>query len=126
MLNKIGKKHKERIANGGSELLTFKAKYYQNKGKSDLTGKFYRLDDVRSYQFAHALPKGTYPKYRNNVNNIVFVDSIEQHHRVDSMIAGEKYYVQELVENGELIPRLKEKRFFSCKQNLHVPETCKN
>lgn len=117
MINKIGKKHKERIANGGSELITFKEKYYLNKGRSDLTGKFYKLDDVRSYQFAHALPKGTYPKYRNNVNNIVFVDSIEQHHRVDSQIAGGKYYVQELVENGELIPRLKEKRFFSCKQN---------
>ena len=126
MLNKIGKKHKERIANGGSELITFKAKYIQNRGKSDLTGKFYRLDDVRSYQFAHALPKGTYPKYRNNVNNIVFVDSIEQHHRVDSIIAGEKYYVKELVDAWELIQRLKSKRLFSCKENLQDKEICKN
>lgn len=116
MINKIGQRHKKRMERGGSELLTFKAKYYQNKGKSDLTGKFYRLDDLVARQFAHALPKGTYPKYRNDVNNIVFVDNVEQHHRVDSMVAGEKYYVQELVENGQLIPRLKEKRYFSCKE----------
>lgn len=109
MINKIGIKHKNRITNGGSELLTFKQKYYQNKGKSDLTGKFYKLENVVAWQFAHALPKGTYPKYRNNVNNIVFVDNVEQHHRVDSVIAGEKFYVMELVDNWKLIPRIKEK-----------------
>lgn len=116
MLNKIGRKHNERIANGGSERATFLKKYWSNNCKSDLTGKFYTLENLASYQFAHALPKGTYPEFRNNVNNIVFVDNIAQHHRVDSQIAGKKYLVQELVLKNELIPRLKSKWEFYIKQ----------
>jgi hypothetical protein len=37
--------------------------------------------------FAHALPKGMYPELRNNVNNIIFVDSMAQHQRVDEQVA---------------------------------------
>jgi hypothetical protein len=47
--------------------------------------------------FAHALPKGMYTEFRNNVNNIVFVDSIEQHNRVDRATAGKKFLVEQLV-----------------------------
>lgn len=97
MINKIGNRHKKRIENGGSELITFEQKRKQNKGKSDLTGRFYKKENLQSFQFAHALPKGTYPKYRNDVNNIVFVDNIEQHHRVDSQIAGKKHLVEDLI-----------------------------
>lgn len=97
MVNKIGRKHKERIAKGGSEKTTFLLKWKRNQGKTDLTGKFIRYEDLASYMFAHALPKGMYEEFRNNINNIVFVDSIEQHHRVDQQIAGKKYLVQELV-----------------------------
>lgn len=107
MINKIGERHKKRIQNGGSELITFETKRIQNKGKSDLTGRFYKKENLQSFQFAHALPKWTYPAYRNDVNNIVFVDSIEQHHRVDSQISGRKYEIEQLVKRGELIPRLK-------------------
>jgi hypothetical protein len=46
---------------------------------------------------AHGLPKGAYPEFRNNVNNIVYVDSIEQHERVDKTIAGKKFLVEQLV-----------------------------
>ena len=116
MLKKIWIKHKERIANGWSELITFKTKWLRNHGKSDLTGKYYRLEDLASYMFAHALPKGMYTEFRNNVNNIVFVDSIEQHNRVDRTIAGKKFLVEQLVMHWELIPRLKKQWDFYCKQ----------
>ena len=107
-VNKIWRKHRERIASGGSEKDTFRAKWYRNKGKSDLTGKFFPLDEVQSYQFAHALPKGMYPEYRNHVNNIIFVDSIEQHERVDHIIAGKKSLVEYLMLKWELAQRIKE------------------
>ena len=115
-INKIWRRHQERIANGGSELLTFKIKWLRNKGKSDLTGKYYRLENLASYQFAHALPKGLYPEFRNDPNNIVFVDSIEQHERVDRTTAGKKFLVQQLVMHNELIPRLKKQWDFYYKQ----------
>jgi len=113
MVKKIWKRHQERIANWGSELITFERKWKLNKGKSDLTGKFYKKENLQSFQFAHALPKWTYPKYRNDVNNIVFVDNIEQHHRVDSQVAGKKFIVEWLVNAWTLIHRLKYRRDFS-------------
>ena len=117
MLKKIGRRHKERIVRGGSETTTFLLKWKRNQGKTDLTGKFIKYEDLASYMFAHGLPKGMYPEFRNNINNIVFVDNIEQHHRVDQQIAGKKYLVQQLVLKNELIPRLKKKwDFFSNKQ----------
>lgn len=116
MLKKIWIKHKERIASGWSEAVTFKIKWLKNNHKSDLTGKYYRLEDLASYMFAHALPKGMYPEFRNNVNNIVFVDSIEQHNRVDRTTAGKKFLVEQLVMHWELIPRLKKQWDFYCKQ----------
>ena len=116
MLKKIWERHRKRISEGGSELLTFKTKRLRNHGKSDLTWKFYKLENVASYQFAHALPKGTYPEFRNNPNNIVFVDSIEQHERVDRATAWKKFLVTHLVMHGELIPRLKGQWDFYYKQ----------
>ena len=111
MVNKIWQKQKKRIASWWSELITFEQKRKQNKGKSDLTGKYYNKEDLQSFQFAHALPKGTYPLYRNNVNNIVFVDSIEQHERVDSMVRGRKYEIELKVKEWTLITWLKYQRF---------------
>jgi len=108
-IKKIWKKHQERIANWWSEKATFKIKYYRNLWKTDLTWKFVAFDHAASYMFAHALPKGTYPEFRNNVNNIVFVDDIDQHEWVDKQVARHKFIVIDLVKKWLLIPRLKEK-----------------
>ena len=107
--NPIWRKHKERIASWRSETTTFKIKWLRNWGKTDLTGKYFPIDKVSAYQFAHALPKWMYSEYRNNPSNIVYVDSIEQHQRVDSVVAWHKYIVENLVKKDRLIPRLKEK-----------------
>ena len=116
MLKKIWRKHKERIANGGSELITFKTKRLRNHGKSDLTWKYFRLEDLASFQMAHILSKWPYPEFRNNVDNIAYVDSIEQHEWVDRTVAGKKFLVQQLVLNWEAIPRLKKQWDFYVNQ----------
>ena len=122
-IHKIWRKHKERIASWRSETITFKIKRLRNWWKSDLTWKYYPIDQLQSFQFAHALPKWLFPEYRNNVNNIVFVDSIEQHEWVDKTTAWKKYLVEALLRKWELIPRLKEKwQDFLIKQrqwNIH-------
>jgi len=104
----IGRKHKERIASWWSEKATFIIKYYRNMGKTDLTWIFVAYEHLASYMFAHILPKWMYPEYRNNPNNIAFVDSIEQHEWVDSVVAWHKYIVKKLIDKWEIIPRLKE------------------
>jgi hypothetical protein len=38
-----------------------------------------------------------FPEYRNDPNNIIFVDNIAQHERLDSITAGKKYLVESLV-----------------------------
>lgn len=122
-IHKIWRKHKERIDSWWSELTTFRIKRLRNHGKSDLTWKYYMLEEVQSFQFAHALPKGLFPEYRNNPNNIIYVDSIEQHEWVDQTTAWKKYLVEWLVRRWELIPRIKEKwQDFLIKQrqwNIH-------
>jgi hypothetical protein len=45
------------------------------------------------------------------VNNIVFVDNIQQHHWVDSMVAGRKFEIELKVKEGTLISWLKYQRF---------------
>lgn len=106
-LNKIGRKHKERIADWRSETTTFKIKWLRNYGKTDLTGKYFPIENVQSFQFAHALPKWMFPEYRNNPNNIIYVDNIEQHERLDSITAGNKYLVESLVIRWDLVQRVK-------------------
>lgn len=108
-IKKIWRKHKERIASWRSETTTFKIKWLRNWGKTDLTGKYFPIDKVSAYQFAHVLSKWMYPEYRNNPSNIVYVDSIEQHQRVDFIVAWHKYIVENLIKRDKLIPRLREK-----------------
>ena len=102
-IHKIGRRHRERIANGGSEKTTFKIKWLRNNWKSDLTGKYYPIEKVQARQFAHGLPKGMFSEYRNDPNNIIFVDNIEQHERLDSITAGKKYLVESLVIRWDFV-----------------------
>ena len=108
-LKPIWRKHKERISQWLSETTTFKIKWLRNHGKSDLTWKYFPIENVQSFQFAHALAKWLYPEYRNNPRNIVYVDSIEQHERVDKTTAWKKAMIESLMLKWELIPRLKVK-----------------
>ena len=109
-LKPIWRKHKERMAKWLDERTTFKIKWLRNYGKTDLTGKYFTIESVQPFQFAHALPKGMFPEYRNNPNNIIYVDSIEQHERLDSITAGNKYLVEALVIRWELVDRVKARR----------------
>lgn len=60
--------------------------------------------------FAHALPKWLYPEYRNNANNIIFVDSIAQHNRVDEQVAWNHQLVISLIQKGKLAEYLRMQR----------------
>lgn len=108
MLRKIGKKRRNRVTNGGSESSLFLQIYEKREGKSDLTWTYYNKEELQSFQFAHILPKGMYPEYRLNPENIVFVDSIEQHQRVDRMVAGNKAIFKDLVDRWLARKRLRE------------------
>lgn len=103
-----------------SETTTFLIKRNRNKGYSDLTHTFWNKGDLASYMFAHALPKGLYPEYRNNPNNIIFVDNIAQHNRVDSKIAWNHQLVISLIQKGKLAEYL---RMEYCKEhNIRIPK----
>ena len=96
-IKKIWRKRRARIANGGSESSLF-LKILEKRQKTDLTGRPITVEDARSYQFAHILPKGMFPEYRLNPDNIILVDSIEQHERVDKTVAGSKEFFRSCVE----------------------------
>ena len=108
MIKKIWKKRRERAATGGSESSLFFQIYEKRGGKSDLTWTYYNKEELQSFQFAHILPKGMYPEYRLNPENIVFVDSIEQHQRVDRMVAGNKAIFKDLIDRWLARKRLRE------------------
>lgn len=110
MLRKIWKKRRERVANGGSESSLFLQIFRQRRGKTDLVDNTISEEELQSFQFAHILPKGMYPEYRLNPENIVFVDSIEQHQRVDRMVAGNKAIFKDLVDRWLARKRLREMR----------------
>lgn len=105
---KIGKKRSSRVANGWSESSLFLEIRKKRKGKSDLTGRVYTKEELRSYQFAHILPKWMYPELRLNPNNIIFVDSFEQHERVDKRVAWFKFEYYEMVEAWTAIQALRD------------------
>ena len=86
------------MANGGSESSLFLQIFRQRRGKTDLVDNTISEEELQSFQFAHILPKGMYPEYRLNPENIIFVDSIEQHQRVDRMVAGNKAIFKDLID----------------------------
>ena len=108
MIKKIWKKRRERVTNGGSESSLFLQIFKQRGGKTDLVDNSISEEELQSFQFAHILPKGMYPEYRLNPENIVFVDSIEQHQRVDRMVAGNKAIFKDLVDRWLARKRLRE------------------
>ena len=110
MIKKIWKKRRERVTTGGSESSLFFRIYEKRGWKSDLTNTYYNKEELQSFQFAHILPKGMYPEYRLNPENIVFVDSIEQHQLVDRMVAGNKAIFKDLVDRWLARKRLREMR----------------
>ena len=110
MIKKIWKKRRERVTNGGSESSLFLQIFKQRGGKTDLVDNSISEEELQSFQFAHILPKGMYPEYRLNPENIIFVDSIEQHQRVDRMVAGNKAIFKDLVDRWLARKRLREMR----------------
>ena len=110
MIKKIWKKRRERVTNGGSESSLFLQIFKQRGGKTDLVDNSISEEELQSFQFAHILPKGMYPEYRLNPENIVFVDSIEQHQWVDRMVAGNKAIFKDLVDRWLARKRLRDMR----------------
>lgn len=110
MIKKIWKKRRNRVATGGSESSLFLQIFRQRRGKTDLVDNTISEEELQSFQFAHILPKGMYPEYRLNPENIIFVDSIEQHQRVDRMVAGNKAIFKDLVDRWLARKRLREMR----------------
>lgn len=108
MIKKIWKKRRERVTNGGSESSLFLQIFKQRGGKTDLVDNSISEEELQSFQFAHILPKGMYPEYRLNPENIVFVDSIEQHQRVDRMVARNKAIFKDLIDRWLARKRLRE------------------
>ena len=108
MIKKIWKKRRERVANGGSETSLFLQIFKKRGKKTDLMDNVYSEEELQSFQFAHILPKGMYPEYRLNPENIVFVDSIEQHQRVDRMVARNKAIFKDLIDRWLARKRLRE------------------
>lgn len=120
MIKPYWRKHQERIKAWLSETTTFLIKWNRNRWYSDLTHTFWNKWDLASYMFAHWLPKWLYPEYRNNPNNIIFVDNIAQHNRVDSKIAWNHQLVISLIQKGKLAEYL---RMEYCKEhNIRVPK----
>lgn len=52
----------------------------------------------KAENFAHLLPKGMYPEYRNNPDNIALVRDAEAHHELDRMVTGNKLRIKEMLD----------------------------
>jgi hypothetical protein len=105
MIRKIWKKRQERIDNWLSELNTFQEVYKRSRWISELSWEY--VYEPRTRCFAHILPKWTYPKLRNNPNNIIFVKNIKEHELVDHFVAHNKKVFFDLVESWTAIQKLR-------------------
>ena len=104
MIRKIWKKRQARIENWLSELNTFQTVYDRARSISELSWEY--VYEARVRCFAHILPKWTYPKLRNDPNNIIFVKNIEEHELVDHFVAHNKKVFFDLVESWTAIQKL--------------------
>lgn len=115
MIRKIWKKRQARIDNWLSELNTFQTVYDRARSISELSWEY--VYEARVRCFAHILPKWTYPKLRNDPNNIIFVKNIEEHELVDHFVAHNKKVFFDLVENWTAIKKLRHDFLVYKKQN---------
>lgn len=104
MIRKIWKKRQARIENWLSELNTFQIVYDRARSISELSWEY--VYEARVRCFAYILPKWTYPKLRNNPNNIIFVKNIEEHELVDHFVAHNKMLFFDLVQEWKAIEYL--------------------
>jgi len=54
----------------------------------------------KAENFAHLLPKGMYPEYRNNPENIALVKDVEAHNELDRMVTWNKLRIKELLDES--------------------------
>ena len=103
----IGRKRRARLNNGLTETSIFSYIREKNQGKSELTGRFFEKENLRSWQFAHILCKKNYPKLRLHPENIIFVDNKDQHDWVDKQTNGRKAEFEEMIALGTAKSHLK-------------------
>ena len=104
-IKKISFKKQARISSWLSERALF-LRLIKERKRTDTSGRPITEENAQSFQFAHILPKGMYPELRLNPNNIIIVDSINQHHWVDKMVAWFKHEFYEFVMRGTAIKAL--------------------
>lgn len=69
--------------------------------RCEVCGKM--ISEPQSWCFAHMLPKGMYPKWRLERNNISLVCSIDCHMLVDKYCTWNKMIIEKSLENGKKI-----------------------
>lgn len=121
MIRKIWKKRQARIENWLSELNTFQTVYDRARSISELSWEY--VYEARVRCFAHILPKWTYPKLRNDPNNIIFVKNIEEHELVDHFVAHNKMLFFDLVKEWKAIDYLRNMFLKHKNQNVEISQT---
>ena len=85
-----------------NQIEAFDKVYKRYKWKCILTWESLQVKHVN--MFAHILPKGAYPKMKNEDMNIVLVKDIEQHDKVDRIVN----YIRKQLWKNYIIEYIKE------------------
>lgn len=108
-VNPIGRKHRERIESWGSEVDIFRKVLIRADWYCELTKRY--VYEPKSYNFAHILPKGTWPEFRLDPNNIILVYDIDTHQKVDELKSGMREELAEMVRRGTAVDFIKNKYY---------------